>query len=120
MRQHQIITAYRTLETLSDNEFLTETDQWNLYKLRKLLKPHFDFQAEREESIREKYQDNINSDGTIEGKPAELFLKDMQAIQNLDVELEEFTKPKIKMVKGITFKTIEPLEDFIEFLPPAE
>ncbi len=119
MKQFKILNAYRTLEVLSENELLTETEQWKLYKLRKLLKPHIDFQSEREDAVREKYRDNIKPDGRIEGKPAELFLKDMQAIQNLEVELEEFTRPQVKMVKGITLKTIEPLEDFIEFLPPA-
>ena len=120
MKQFKIQNAYRTLEILTDNEFLTEEEQWELYKLRKFLRPHIDFQNEREDAVREKYSDSIDEEGNILGEPAKQFLQDMHAISNLDIEIEAFDKPKIKMVKGINFKTIEPLEDFIEFLPPDE
>lgn len=120
MKQYKIINAYQILEKLSENENLTDFDQWEIYKLRKFLRPHFDFQSEREDSIRQKFKDDIDEQGNIHGEKAAAFLKDMQELSNMDIEIEERTKPQIKLVKGITCKIIEPLEDFIEFTEPAE
>ena len=120
MKQFQIINAYQTLETLAENEFLTELDQWAVYKVRKMLKHHIEFQNERETSIREKFMEYTDENGNLQGDKAKEYLEDIQKLNNLDVELEEFEKPKIKLVKGITCKIMEPLEDFIEFTSPAE
>ena len=120
MKQYQIINAYKNLETLSENENLTDLDQWKLYKLRKTLRPHVDFQVERETAIREKYVPYANENGIIEGEHVQEYMNELQDLSQIEVEIEEFTKPKIKMAKGMTLKIVEPLEDFIEFTEPAE
>lgn len=119
MKQSKIIAAFNATTQLSELEF-SETEQWKIYKLRKFLRPHYDFQVEREQAIQQKYIDYIDEDGTIKGEEAKQFLKEINDIGDLEIELEDFTKTELHVVKGVTFKLIEPLEDFIEFVPPAE
>lgn len=119
MKQYKIILAYKATALLSECE-LSEKEQWELYKLRKILRSHYEFQEQRENAVREKYASFIDENGMISGEKAQEFAKDINAIGELEVEIEDFIKPEIKIVKGITYKIIEPLEDFIEFLPPAE
>lgn len=119
MKQYKIIVAYKATELLVDCD-LSEKEQWELYKLRKILRSHYEFQQQREDAVREKYTSFIDENGMINGEKAQEFAKDINAIGDLDVEIEDFVKPKIRITKGITCKIIEPLEDFIEFLPPAE
>lgn len=120
MKQHQAINAYNMLEKLSENEHLSAAAQWEIYKLRKLLRPRVEFQQEREEAIREKYRPFANEQGTLEGEKSLEFMKELQALSYLDAEIEPFERPKIETVQGITCKTMEPLEEFIEFTRPAE
>ena len=119
MKQSKIIEAYNASALLSECE-ITETEQWKLYKLRKVLRSHYEFQQQREDAVREKYSSFIDDRGMIAGEKAQEFVKDINAIGDLEVEIEEFEKPQITMIKGITCKIIEPLEDFVEFLPPAK
>ena len=44
--------------------------------------------------------------------------KILNEVGNLNIELQDFQKPVIRVVQGLTFKVIEELEDFIEFIPP--
>lgn len=120
MKQYQIIDAYKTLETLADNENLNELDQWKIYTLRKILRPHIDFQQEREQAIQEKYRQFADDKGMLTQEKGMEYGNELQALLQLDVDLPEFNKPTIKAVKGITCKIMEPLEDFIEFTEPAE
>ena len=119
MKQSKIIEAYNAAMTLSECP-ISEVEQWSIYKLRKALRPHFDFQLEREDALREKYQDYIDEEGRITGVEAQKFFKDMKEIGNLDIELEKIDKPKIMLTHGITCKIIEQLEDFVEFVLPTE
>ena len=120
MKQYQIINAYKNLELLSDNENLTEFDQWRIYKLRKKLRPHVDFQQERENFLREKYQEFSDEQGVLKNKEAEDYMRDMQDLAQLDVEIEKESKPQIKITKGITCKIMEALDAFIDFAEPME
>ena len=120
MKQYQIINAYKSLEILSDNEHLTDFDQWKIYKLRKLLRPHIEFQQERESAIQEKYQAFADDKGILKDEKAQEYMKELQELSQLTVDVEPFTKPEIKVSKGMTLKIIEPLEDFIEFTEPSE
>lgn len=120
MKQFKIVNAYQTLEQLASNENLTEKEQWDIYKLRKALRPHIEFRDERVAAIQEKYRDDIDEQGNIHGEQAVKYLNEIQAVNNLDIELEELSKPKVKFAKGMNCKITEPLEDFIEFTEPAE
>ncbi len=119
MKQSTIILAYKTLENLVDNEHFTKAEQWEFYKVRKALRPHFDFQIEQENKLRDKFMDFADKDGNLPSDKTIEFMQGLNEIGSLDVEVQEIDKPKIPMVEGMTFKQIEPLEDFIEFLPPA-
>lgn len=120
MKQYQISNAYQSIEKISDNENLTSIDQWKLYKLRKVLRPHIEFQEERKQAILKKFKPYANEDGVLEGEKMQEYVNEIQDMLNLDVEIESFTKPTICLVKGITCIQIEQLEDFIEFTEPVE
>ena len=114
MKQAKIIKAYKDMEELASNTHLSDMEQWDLYQLRKVLRPHYGFQQEREDAIREKYAEYIDEQGNIKGEPAQRFIKEFNDLGDMEVEMEEFTKPRIRNA-GINFKTMEALEDFIEF-----
>jgi hypothetical protein len=118
MKQNKIINAYNTMEQLANNQELTEHEQWALYNLRKKLRTHFEYQNEREAAIRAKYQQFANEEGMLNGVDANKYLTEMAELNDMEIELEEFEKPKLRFVKGISFETAEALEDFIEFTPP--
>ena len=118
MKQIKINEAYKNMEQLVDNKELTPAEQWKLYKLRKALKPHIDFYEEQYGKIGEKYTEVADQNGMVHGEHAVAFAKDVNDLNNLDVETEEFERPAIRFVEGINFMTAEALEDFIEFIPP--
>ena len=115
MKQIQIITAYNKMESLADNKNLSKENQWALYKLRKALKPHFDFQIEQEEGIRDKYLPFVNEQQMLPPDKTQEYLKELDELGNLEIEMEDFEKVKIPLVDGINFKMMEELENFIEF-----
>ena len=120
MKQIQLVNAHKDLEKLSENENLSDINQWEIYKLRKMLRPHMDFQDERENAILEKYRVFADKEGNLDSKKSAEYIKEIQDLAQMEIEIEPFVKPKIKIVKGMTCKTMEPLEDFIEFTSPAE
>lgn len=120
MKQHKIMTAYKLLESLADNPHLTKQEQWGIYKLRVALRPHCEFETEQENIIREKYREFADENETLTGDKAKEFIAEMKSVGDLDVDVEEFVRPTIRMNDGITCKVIEPLEEFVEFLPPED
>lgn len=117
MKQSKIISIFKTLETLADNEHLSKENQWDLYRLRRFLRPHFEFQQEREDTLRKKYMEFANEEGLLPKDKTQEFINELNEIGNLEVELEEYQKIKIPIKEGMSFKIMEPLEDFIEFTP---
>lgn len=115
MKQSEIIKAYKTMESLASNNELSQDEQWDIYQLRKTLRPHFEFQVEREDAIREKYLPFANEDGALSEEESQKYLKELTDLGNMDINMPEIIKPKIRFVKGISFITAEQLEDFIEF-----
>lgn len=120
MKQFQLVNAYKDLEKLSENENISDFNQWEIYKLRKMLRPHIDFQTEREKVLLEKYRPYADAEGNLDNEKSAEYIKELQDLSQMEVEVESFIKPSIKIVKGITCKIMEPLEDFIEFTSPAE
>ena len=116
MKQSKIITAYKAIEPLAKIDSLSEMDQWKLYQLRKALRPHYEFQAERETALAEKYKEFVNEEGRRIGEHAEAFIKDLNEIGNMEVDFD-YEKPRIPLVRGIDFVTAESLDEFIEFVP---
>lgn len=116
MKQIKIIRAYQTIESLANVRDLDPKEQWSLYQLRKQLRSFYEFQEEREDAIREKYQEFADESGTLTGEKADEYLKELADINNMEQELD-LEKIQIRLVNGINFMTAEQLEDFIEFIP---
>ena len=115
MKQLQIVNAYNKMESLADNKNLSKESQWALYKLRKDLKPHFDFQVEQEENLRDKYLPFADERQMLPPDKTQEYVKELDEIGNLEIDMGAFEKARIPLVDGISFKTMEDLEDFIEF-----
>lgn len=116
MKQNKIVDVYKAMESLASIVDLSTQEQWNIYKLRKELRSRYEFQEERENAIREKYREFADENGNLKDEKAQEFIKELEDLNNLEVELD-FTKPQIRLVKGINFIMAEQLEDFIEFIP---
>lgn len=116
MKQSKIIKSYQLMESLASVQELNTDEQWSIYQLRKTLRPHYDFQAEREEAIRQKYLPVANENGDLPNEEATKFLKELEELGNMEIDMPEIIKPKIRLVKGLSFVTAEQLEDFIEFI----
>ncbi len=119
MKQFKIIQAYKATEELS-NCAITKKEQWAVYQLRYFLRPHIEFQTEQEESLCKKYSEFTDEKGMLTQEKIPEYIADVKEIGNLEIELGEWKKPQIAFADGITYKITEPLEDFFEFLPPAE
>ena len=115
MKQYEIISVYNATEELADNKNLTSKEQWALYNLRKDLRSHVEFQKEREQVITGKYAKFADENGKIYGENYQNYLKELEELNDMDIEWDK-EKIKLPLVDGINFKTIEALEDFIEFI----
>ena len=120
MKQGKIKTAYEITEELSDDKTLSDKVLWALYKTRKTLYPHYDFQRIRQREIFQKYEGEVSSNDQLHFKNAETaqkFADEVNSLSGMEVELDNFTKQTISLkdFQGITIHQIEALEDFIEF-----
>lgn len=120
MKQYKIVNAYNALYALSEASGINKKEQWEIYRLRNILKPHFEFHTEQENKVREKYGEYADDAGNLSGEYADNFVKEMQEVNDIDVELDGFIKPQIRMTEGITLKISDPLDGFVDFLPPEE
>ena len=114
MKQYKIIQLYNATEKLAGIEGFTPNEQWQIYTLRKALRPHIEFQQEREKALAEKYTPYADENGTLKGEPFKNYAKEKAELNNLDVECE-YERIALPLLKGITFQDIEALEDIIEF-----
>ena len=117
MKQYELIRAYKATESLSQNNKLSANALWGFYNLRKKLFPHWEFQNEREEAIRNKYIELANEDGSLTGKPYVDYLNELAELANIEKEInvtEKITVP-LKDDMGITIEMMEALENFVEF-----
>lgn len=114
MKQFKIVQAYKSLETLSDVKEYGMKEQWNLYSLRKRLRPHYEFYEEKVSEITDKYRKFANENGLIQGENYQNFQKEIEELNNLDIE-EDFSPITLQFVEGISFMTAELLEGFVQF-----
>ena len=117
MKLNKIINAFKTTEQLAEIKGLSNNDQWEIYKVRKNLRTHIDFMNERIASIQEKYREFADENGMINGEKAVEYQKEIEELNNMEINLGDYEIPGVHMVEGITFKIIEPLEDIINFIP---
>ena len=115
MEHGRIIMAFQATNLLANSHELTETEHWNVYCLRKKMKEHVEFQAERETQLEEKYRQYADENGVLRGEKAREYREELDEISRLDVEIETGKKFRIPMINGMTCAEMEALEDFIEF-----
>ena len=114
MKQLKIIQAYKEMEKLADNQNISDETQWEIFKLRKIMKPHVEFQQEREEAIKSKYIKQADESGKIYGDVLQKYAKELNDLNDMDVEIDSFVKPSVPHT-GLNFLTMEKLEDFMDF-----
>ena len=117
MKQYKLIRAYKATEELSRNDKLSANTLWSLYNLRKMLAPHWEFQNEREESLRNKYAEFADEQGRLVGEHYNNFIKDLAEIAEMDKDIGDFEKVKITLQDnlGLTIEKMEALDEFVEF-----
>ena len=118
MKQFKIVKAYQATENMSKCEKLDAETLWSIYQLRKKLYPHVEFQAEREDALREKYAEFADEDGVIKGEPYTNYVKDLSEIATMDKEVNIPDKITIKLQDemGITVQMMEALDEFVNFV----
>ena len=116
MKQINIIQAYNNLEGLLDIKYYHSKEQWALYNLRKELRSSVEFYEEQTEKIKNKYLEFADEKGILSGTHYQDYLRETEELNNLEIE-PTFEKITLPFVDGITFKTAESLEEFIEFKP---
>lgn len=114
MKQVDIIKAYKDLEKLSDVQDFHSKEQWALYSLRKKMREHVDFYEERQKALIEKYREFADDNGIITGEKYVDYTKELSDLNDLEID-EEIEKISLPFVDGISFKTAESLENFIDF-----
>ena len=114
MKQYQIIRAYNELENFANLPDYHVKEQRDIFMLRKMLRPHVEFQQERIDAIASKYRPFANEKGVLEGQKYVEYLEEMKELDEAEVT-EVFEKIELPMVEGINFKTMEVLEDFVTF-----
>ncbi len=117
MKQINIINAYKALESLSTIKDYHAKEQWALYSLRKELRSFIDFYEERIKALANKYSEFADEKGMLYDQHYLDYSKEKEELDSLEVE-QEISKIELPIVDGITFLTIESLEDFVTFKEP--
>lgn len=119
VKQSEIIKAYNAASAISESAKLKDIDLWRLFNLRKTLLPHFEFQQEREDAIRQKYVPLADENGMLTGDAYKDFLGNMKEVGELEQEIN-IMRFKIPTAEGMTVPQMEALDPFVEFTEPAE
>jgi len=124
MKHSQIVKAYLALDRMSSNEMPLALG-YQLFKIRKLLKPQWDFQREHLATMLKKYNPTELMDGTYkfktpeEGEKCAIELNaELEKMNNMDVELADFKRPTIHLDTDIkiSIEDIDALSDFVNFV----
>ena len=119
MKQADIIKAYNAAEGIAETAKLNDMELWRIYRLRKALLPHIEFGQERDTAIRQKYTPYADEKGMISGETYKAFLAEMNALGELEVDVEAERFP-LRVAEGMTIAQMEALDPFVEFTEPAE
>lgn len=124
MKQKEIIRAYKAINNFNQNEKNKQNASvrvtHDLFVVRKLLEPHWQYQTELEQGIlvdAEAEWDNGKWKFKSTEK-AKLFYDKLREVSNLDVDLGEFTKAKINLDENIylSMDDMDALDPFVEFV----
>ena len=123
MKQKDIIKAFHALQKYEEKD-LPIRISYSLFKVKKLIEDHVEFQLNAEQEIFQKYKPTSNEDGSLKFKSeeqarefAQEFSSKIDEIGEIEVELDLKNKPKISLdqMVDMSIEDIEALEPFIEF-----
>lgn len=125
MKQKDIIIAYKAITNFNQNEKNKKNASvrttHDLFIIKKLLEPHWQYQSELERDIFQEAEAKMLENGDIEFKSQEQkdkFFEKLNEVSNLDIDLGDFTKVKIKLDEDINIPMddMEALDPFVEFV----
>lgn len=125
MKQKDIIIAYKAITNFNQNEKNKKNASvrttHDLFIIKKLLEPHWQYQSELERDIFQETEAKMLENGDIEFKSQEQkdkFFEKLNEVSNLDIDLGDFTKVKIKLDEDINIPMddMEALDPFVEFV----
>lgn len=114
MTQGKIIMAIKTLDKMKSQPMPLPLS-YKLYKLRKTLQPHWDWQVEQEMKILEEKGVQTENGLTITQEERAEFDSALLAIIEIEVE-KDWTPVKVSVSDGLTIsiEDIEALDGFVE------
>lgn len=124
MKQSTIIRAYKTLNTLSAQKLPLSVSH-KLWTLARTLRPHWEFQAEKEAEVFQRYEPKYNDDGSMDFGSDERakeckaeYEKTVNEIADLDVDLGDYKKIILHLDDklDLSIGDIEALSDFVDFV----
>lgn len=113
MKQGKIIMAIKTLDKLKSQQMALPLS-YRIYKLRKELQPHWDWQVEQEMQMMEKYGEPNETGVTIKQEARADFDSALALIVDTEVE-QDWNPVEITMNDNlmISVEDIEALDGFI-------
>lgn len=123
MKQQTIVRAFNTIQALSTRKLPLSVSH-KLWMVMTVLKPHYEFQSQKENEIFDKYQPILKPDGTFEFQSpdaerafSEEFGALMKEMADLDVDLGDYKKVTLHLDDNIEMSVgdIEALNEFVEF-----
>lgn len=123
MKQSTIIQAYKVLNELYKQK-LPLAVGYKLWTLMQKLKPHWDFQSEKERGLLDMYSPQISTDGdlTFESQEAgKKFAAEYNALcselSDLDVDLGDYKKIVLHLDDNLnlSMEDIAALSEFVDF-----
>lgn len=115
--QKQTVSAFVVLNQMSAKPMNSFT-AYKLFKLKKVLKEHVDFQIEQEKKIACELGGTITEDGRLDlpdGKISEYNVRHKELVEmECDVDIER-VEIHMKELKDISMADMEILEPFIEW-----
>lgn len=124
MKHSEIIKAYGALSRLSNTEVPLSIG-YKLFKIRKMLRPQWEFQNERVDSVLNKYETRCQMDGSLKFNSVQEAEKCageldslMKEMNDMEIDLADFSRPVIKLDTDmkISIDDIDALSDFVNFV----
>lgn len=115
--QKSAVRAYHTIVKLS-NEPLPLPVSYKLFKLKKKLSPHFEFQSEQEVALIEQLHAKYDDGGWVfeTDEDRDTFIAKIKEINEMDIEVD-IDPEKLPLGENLmlSISDMEALADFIEF-----
>lgn len=124
MKQVQIIRAYKAISSIEQQKLPLSVSH-KLWGLKRILQPHWEFQAEKESEIVNSFNPIPKPDGSIGFESDEVaakckaeFDRAVNEIADLDVDLGDFNKIVLHFDDKLDLSVadIDALSEFVDFV----